>query len=66
MHFAGTKPPTTPPGRRGVWAGSLLVTFHGESEGGIKLFQIIGRLAASFQEYNDVLEIIYHILGLGF
>lgn len=36
-------------GRRGVWAGkSLLVTFHGESEGGIKLFQIIGRLAASF------------------
>ncbi|HCM2556240.1 DotU/TssL family secretion system protein, partial [Salmonella enterica] len=37
-------------GRRGVWAGkSLLVTFHGESEGGIKLFQIIGRLAASFQ-----------------
>ncbi|WP_312827688.1 type IVB secretion system protein IcmH/DotU, partial [Escherichia coli] len=54
-------------GRRGVWAGkSLLVTFHGESEGGIKLFQIIGRLAASFQEHNDVLEIIYHILGLGF
>ncbi len=54
-------------GRRGVWAGkSLLVTFHGESEGGIKLFQIIGRLAASFQEHSDVLEIIYHILGLGF
>ena len=27
-------------GSRGVWAGkSLLVTFHGESEGGIKLFQ---------------------------
>lgn len=39
----------TTSGRRGVWAGkSLLVTFHGESEGGIKLFQIIGRLAASF------------------
>lgn len=54
-------------GRRGVWAGkSLLVTFHGESEGGIKLFQIIGRLAASFREHSDVLEIIYHILGLGF
>ncbi|EFO1629970.1 type VI secretion system protein TssL [Escherichia coli] len=54
-------------GRRGVWAGkSLLVTFHGESEGGIKLFQIIGRLASSFQEHSDVLEIIYHILGLGF
>lgn len=54
-------------GRRGVWAGkSLLVTFHGESEGGIKLFQIIGRLAASFEEHSDVLEIIYHILGLGF
>ncbi|MGS9140259.1 DotU family type IV/VI secretion system protein, partial [Salmonella enterica subsp. enterica serovar Infantis] len=28
----------TPWGRRGVWAGtSLLVTFQGESEGGIKL-----------------------------
>ncbi len=54
-------------GRRGVWAGkSLLITFHGESEGGIKLFQIIGRLASSFQEHSDVLEIIYHILGLGF
>ncbi|MBV7407020.1 type VI secretion system protein TssL, long form [Enterobacter sp. ENT03] len=54
-------------GRRGVWAGkSLLVTFHGESEGGIKLFQIIGRLAANFQEHGDVLEVIYHILGLGF
>ncbi|RSB14004.1 type VI secretion system protein TssL, long form [Citrobacter farmeri] len=54
-------------GHRGVWAGkSLLVTFHGESEGGIKLFQIIGRLAGSFQEHGDVLEIIYHLLGLGF
>ncbi|SQJ29313.1 membrane protein [Salmonella enterica subsp. enterica serovar Thompson] len=51
-------------GRRGVWAGkSLLVTFHGESEGGIKLFQIIGRLAASFQEHGNVLEVIYHLLG---
>lgn len=57
----------TPWGSHGVWAGkSLLVTFHGESEGGIKLFQIIGRLAGSFQEHGDVLEIIYHILGLGF
>lgn len=57
----------TPWGRRGIWAGkSLLVTFHGESEGGIKLFQIIGRLAGSFQEHGDVLEIIYHLLGLGF
>ncbi|MBJ2559668.1 type IVB secretion system protein IcmH/DotU, partial [Salmonella enterica subsp. enterica serovar Kottbus] len=54
-------------GRRGIWAGkSLLVTFHGESEGGIKLFQIIGRLAASFQEHGNVLEVIYHLLGLGF
>lgn len=54
-------------GRRGVGAGkSLLVTFHGESEGGIKLFQIIGRLAASFQEHGNVLEVIYHLLGLGF
>lgn len=54
-------------GGRGIWAGkSLLVTFHGESEGGIKLFQIIGRLAASFQEHGNVLEVIYHLLGLGF
>lgn len=54
-------------GRRGIWAGkSLLVIFHGESEGGIKLFQIIGRLASGFQEHGDVLEVIYHILGLGF
>lgn len=54
-------------GRHGVWAGkSLLVTFHGESEGGIKLFQIIGRLATSFQEHSNVLEVLYHLLGLGF
>ncbi|MDI8841792.1 dienelactone hydrolase family protein, partial [Salmonella enterica subsp. enterica serovar Anatum] len=32
----------------------------------IKLFQIIGRLAASFQEHGNVLEVIYHLLGLGF
>ena len=62
-----TKPPTTPQGAaRCLGWKKPAGHFHGESEGGIKLFQIIGRLAASFREHNDVLEIIYHILGLGF
>lgn len=51
----------------GVWVGkSLLVIFYGESEGGIKFFQIIGCLVVSFQEYGNVLEVIYYLLGLGF
>lgn len=61
------KPPITQLGTaRHLGRKSLLVTFHGESEGGIKLFQIIGRLAASFREHGNVLEVIYHLLGLGF
>jgi type VI secretion system protein ImpK len=54
-------------GGGGVWAArSLLITFEGEVDGGEKFFLLIGRMAADPQEYVDVLEVMYRILGLGF
>jgi type VI secretion system protein ImpK len=54
-------------GGGGIWAAkSLLITFEGEVDGGEKFFLLIGRMAADPQEYVDVLEILYRILGLGF
>ncbi|MCC8395687.1 type VI secretion system protein TssL, long form [Paraburkholderia sp. MMS20-SJTR3] len=51
----------------GVWAArSLLITFEGEVDGGEKFFLLIGRMATDPQEYIDVLEVLYRILGLGF
>lgn len=49
------------------WAvGSLLIQLHGESYGGEKVFQVLGRLVDSPAEHMDVIEVIYHILSLGF
>ncbi|MGV2293067.1 type VI secretion system protein TssL, long form [Trinickia sp. YCB016] len=54
-------------GGGGVWAiKSLLITFEGEVDGGEKFFLLIGRMATDPQEYVDVLEVMYRILGLGF
>ncbi|MBR8300512.1 type VI secretion system protein TssL, long form [Burkholderia dolosa] len=54
-------------GGAGVWAAqSLLITFEGEVDGGEKFFLLIGRMATDPQEYVDVLEILYRVLGLGF
>lgn len=51
----------------GVWTTmALLNHFHGESEGGNTVFLLIGRLANSASEHIQVLEIIHHILCLGF
>lgn len=50
-----------------AWAtGGLLVTFHNETDGGEKFFQLLGRLAQSPDEHSDVLEVMYQIMGLGF
>ncbi|CAI8695769.1 type VI secretion system protein TssL, long form [Burkholderia pyrrocinia] len=52
---------------RGIWAEhGLLVAFEGEADGGEKFFLLIGRMAADPDEYIDVLEVMYHILSLGF
>lgn len=51
----------------GPWSGhALLQTFHQEGDGGQKVFLLIGRLAASPKEHLHVLEVMLHILGLGF
>lgn len=51
----------------GVWAGrQLAMTFHEDTEGGVKFFLLVGRLAANPQEHIDLLELMYQLLGLGF
>lgn len=51
----------------GPWSEhALLQTFHQEGDGGNKVFLLIGRLAANPQEHLAVLEVMLHILGLGF
>lgn len=51
----------------GPWSGrALLQSFHQEGDGGQKVFLLIGRLAASPKEHLHVLEVMLHILGLGF
>lgn len=51
----------------GMWSTkALLSQFHHESEGGKKVFLLIGRLAHSPEEHMHVLEVIYQLLSLGF
>lgn len=51
----------------GVWANMALLTqFHGEREGGEVVFMLVGRLAHAPQEHMPVLEVIHHVLSLGF
>jgi len=45
---------------------ALLNHFHGESEGGNTVFLLIGRLANAADDHIQVLEVIHHILCLGF
>src|SRR5215813_482587 len=57
----------TPWGASGAWAQhGLLALFHGETEGGEKFFQILGRLAENPHANIDVLELLYVCLQLGF
>lgn len=54
-------------GGGGVWAAQgLLIAFEGEVDGGEKFFLLIGRMASDPDEYAQTLEVLYHILGLGF
>ncbi|MFM0501527.1 type IVB secretion system protein IcmH/DotU [Paraburkholderia caffeinilytica] len=49
------------------WAQkTLLVTFHGETYGGMKFFQILDRLSADFSRHLDLIEMMYVCLALGF
>lgn len=49
------------------WASaSLLPEFHGEREGGNVVFMLLGRMAHAPQEHMPVLELIHHVLSLGF
>lgn len=45
---------------------NLLVTFHKESYGGDKFFQLLGRLAQNPVEHQNVLELMSHLMGLGY
>lgn len=57
----------TPWGSRGVWSGSgLLVTFHNETWGGEKFFQLLARLSQNPREHLVLLELINFCLLLGF
>lgn len=57
----------TPWGGDGVWsAHSLLVTFHNETWGGEKFFQLLARLSQNPSRHIDLLELLYYCLQLGF
>lgn len=57
----------TPWGAQSGWAGqSLLVTFHRETQGGEKFFQLLERLLGDPQRYLALLELWYVCLSLGF
>ena len=44
----------------------LLVSLHGDTEGGTKCFHLLGRLVNSPHEHMPVIEVFYHVLSLGF
>ena len=57
----------TPWGGMGEWAKhSLLVTFHNETWGGEKFFQLLSKLAQNPQQYRDLLTLMYYCICLGF
>ncbi|AZR27259.1 type VI secretion system protein TssL [Xanthomonas vasicola pv. arecae] len=45
---------------------TLLVTFHGETYGGAKVFDLLDRLARDPARHLDLLELLYLALALGF
>nr|WP_312989476.1 DotU family type VI secretion system protein [Comamonas koreensis] len=56
----------TPWGGSGIWARhSLLVTFHNETWGGEKFFQLLSKLAQNPQHYRELLELMYYCISLG-
>ena len=58
---------STPWGSESIWSThSLLTTFHQETWGGEKFFQILDRLKANVAANLDLLEVLYFCLALGF
>lgn len=54
-------------GSPGIWSTlALLNQFHGENQGGRTVFLLIGRMANAPDEHQPVLEVIHHVLCLGF
>ncbi|MGN6260220.1 MAG: DotU family type VI secretion system protein [Ralstonia sp.] len=50
-----------------VWSShSLLVSFHNETWGGEKFFQVLERLSHQPRQHLDLLELLYFCLALGF
>jgi len=57
----------TPWGSRGVWAKhSLLVSFHNETWGGEKYYQLLARLAQNPERHKNLIEMLYYCNALGF
>ncbi|WDS37804.1 type IVB secretion system protein IcmH/DotU [Pseudoxanthomonas sp.] len=58
---------SAPWGERTGWAQqTLLMSFHNESYGGAKFFQILERLQNDAARHIDLLELLYLCLALGF
>ena len=58
---------STPWGSESIWSThTLLTTFHKETWGGEKFFQILERLKANAHANLDLLELMYLCLALGF
>ena len=57
----------TPWGGGGVWAKySLLVTFHNETWGGEKFFQILSKITQAPALHLDLIELMFYCISLGF
>ena len=57
----------TPWGSQGVWGKhSLLVTFHNETWGGEKYYQLLARLAQNPERHRSLIELLYYCNALGF
>lgn len=57
----------TPWGGGGAWSRhSLLVTFHNETWGGEKFFQVLARLVQDPKKYIDLIELMAVCIALGF
>lgn len=57
----------TPWGGGGVWPRySLLVTFHNETWGGEKFFQILAKVSQTPALHRDLIELMFFCISLGF
>ena len=57
----------SPWGEHSGWSSrTLLVSFHGESYGGAKFFQLLERLLQDVPRHIELLELMYVCLALGF